>query len=305
MRILGLPIEYYEKHLLRELGNEIGRTLKVDMHSINEKKRMNNGLFNTERGQFARMCVEVDLRKTLVPKLHVRWIEYPVEYEGLSLICFDCGGFGHRTELCPYKSKPAANQENSATSGGHMAERETENTRSKTFMSGENFGPWMIAQRRKGCPRLAKEQGSADGAIRQDIQRDQGRDLNSINRNGRNQGNENHFDMLNDVMEEDSGIMGDMEESAPVVAATGDNVSNGGNRMILEGHKVINKNVRPSTDGPTPREQPKSHDQRVQGKKKVVNGGGSNTMGPNKGVDTRMGRSPDADTSCKVSNTSN
>lgn len=50
VRIPKLPIEYYEKHLLWELGNEIGRTLKVDEHTMNERKS-NRGMFLTERGQ--------------------------------------------------------------------------------------------------------------------------------------------------------------------------------------------------------------------------------------------------------------
>ncbi|KAE8705252.1 hypothetical protein F3Y22_tig00110429pilonHSYRG00369 [Hibiscus syriacus] len=48
------------------------------------------------KGRFARVCVEIDFGKAVVPKIEVdgRW--YSVEYEGLPMICFHCGKFGHR-----------------------------------------------------------------------------------------------------------------------------------------------------------------------------------------------------------------
>lgn len=54
------------------------------------------------RGRFARLCVEVDLTKPLLPKLwigkHPQRIEigkHPqrIEYEGLRMLCFQCGRF--------------------------------------------------------------------------------------------------------------------------------------------------------------------------------------------------------------------
>lgn len=265
VRIPGLPIEYYEKHLLWELSNEIGRTLKVDMHSINEKK-MSNGLFNTERGQFAWMCVEVDLSKTLVSKVHVRWKEYPVEYEGLSLICFECGCFGHRSELCPYKLKLAASP--AATTGG-VSTKGRVSSGAKQFGNGDNFGPWMIAPRRKGRPRLAKDQGSGDSANKEDSQRDFGKENISMNRNSKNQGNGNEFDSLNDIMDEDQGMMEYVEDSAQKEDINGNRETS----VALGGHKVIQHKGRPSSDGPVSKEPNKTQDSRGQGKKKATGGG--------------------------------
>lgn len=45
------------------------------------------------------MCVEVDLTKKLVPAIKVRGLTLKVEYEGLHLVCFSCGRYGHRQEL--------------------------------------------------------------------------------------------------------------------------------------------------------------------------------------------------------------
>lgn len=39
-------------------------------------------------GQFARICVEVNLAKPLVPHVIVRGEKFKLEYEGLHSICF-------------------------------------------------------------------------------------------------------------------------------------------------------------------------------------------------------------------------
>ncbi|KAL4370992.1 hypothetical protein AHAS_Ahas06G0121200 [Arachis hypogaea] len=52
------------------------------------------------RGKFARICVEIDLAKKLVPKISVMGSELNVEYKGLHQICFACGKYGHRADMC-------------------------------------------------------------------------------------------------------------------------------------------------------------------------------------------------------------
>lgn len=70
IRIPYLPIEYYEKHLPWRIGNKVGRTLKVDVHTIKEDQ--NEGELNTtERGRFVRISVEINLDKKLVPKIKI------------------------------------------------------------------------------------------------------------------------------------------------------------------------------------------------------------------------------------------
>jgi hypothetical protein len=55
------------------------------------------------RGQFARLCVEVDLNKPLIPFVDVEGCRYGVVYEGISMICFNCGCFGHVQATCTFK----------------------------------------------------------------------------------------------------------------------------------------------------------------------------------------------------------
>ncbi|KAJ1421655.1 hypothetical protein SESBI_13607 [Sesbania bispinosa] len=90
VRIPNLPIMFYHLRFLRRVGKKLGQLLKVDhttsLHS---------------RGKFARICVEVDLSKKLVPKVKVMGHELFLEYEGLHLICFRCGRYSHKQEFCP------------------------------------------------------------------------------------------------------------------------------------------------------------------------------------------------------------
>lgn len=61
-------------------------------------------LGETERGQYVRLCIEINMRKSLISKVKVRKIVYKVEYEGLNIICFNCGTYGHFEEDCLYLS---------------------------------------------------------------------------------------------------------------------------------------------------------------------------------------------------------
>ncbi|RYR57473.1 hypothetical protein Ahy_A05g023204 isoform D [Arachis hypogaea] len=59
------------------------------------------------RGKFARICMEVDLRKKLVTSFSTLGKYFRLEYEGLHLICFNCGRYGHKHDGCPKKIKEA------------------------------------------------------------------------------------------------------------------------------------------------------------------------------------------------------
>ncbi|KAH7867079.1 hypothetical protein Vadar_028636 [Vaccinium darrowii] len=102
------PIEYFDKDFLLRLGNCIGKAVKVDVPSS-----------KSERGKFARVCVQLDLTQSLISKVTVRSLDYCVEYEGLHSICFECGKYGHQKDTCPnlVVSKPQ-NTDMGGTSGG-------------------------------------------------------------------------------------------------------------------------------------------------------------------------------------------
>lgn len=50
--------------------------------------------------KFARVRVKVDLAAPILPSLTLFDFAQKVEYEGLHLICFKCGKYGHNGEEC-------------------------------------------------------------------------------------------------------------------------------------------------------------------------------------------------------------
>jgi hypothetical protein len=88
IRIPKLPLELYNAQFLWRIGSALGNMLKIDqITSIHS------------RGKYARICVEIDLDKPLAPHIIIRGFKLPIEYEGLHMICFSCGKYGHKTNL--------------------------------------------------------------------------------------------------------------------------------------------------------------------------------------------------------------
>lgn len=167
VRIYGLPIEYYEKHILWSIRDSLGRTVKIDGNSIHEKEGSKGEFHSPERAIFARICIKVDLRKVLVSKFELWKTVYNVEYEGLHLVCFGCGLYGHRK---------GANKETVTVEKGSVI------VKNPILLSGRKqvanneedaFGPWMIVNRdghrRRGAknpPSLAAGgNGQKDGKV--------------------------------------------------------------------------------------------------------------------------------------------
>ncbi|KAL4373502.1 hypothetical protein AHAS_Ahas05G0088200 [Arachis hypogaea] len=78
--------------LVQRAVSKIGTMLKIDQNTSIRS-----------RGKFAWLCVEVDLQRQLVLAIQVLGREFKIEYEGLHMIYFGCGKYGHRQELCPDK----------------------------------------------------------------------------------------------------------------------------------------------------------------------------------------------------------
>lgn len=91
----------YSEDFMMELGNLVGKALKVDINTLAQRDNKSN---EVARAIFARVSVEVDLNKKLQSRFQVRSKVYPVEYEGLNVICFKCGLYGHNQDTCPSTS---------------------------------------------------------------------------------------------------------------------------------------------------------------------------------------------------------
>lgn len=82
-------MEYFRNNVMTKIGNLIGTTVKVDEHTMGQAQ-----------GKFARLCVELDLSKPLIPFIELEGRTYGVVYEEIQLVCFECGCFGHGRDIC-------------------------------------------------------------------------------------------------------------------------------------------------------------------------------------------------------------
>ncbi|GKV06610.1 hypothetical protein SLEP1_g18483 [Rubroshorea leprosula] len=89
VRLPRLPEEFYEEKQLLRIAEKIGKPLCIDDSSI-----------SISRGEYARLCVEVDVYEPLVSEVQVDHHSLSVQYERLDEICIECGKFGHTSENC-------------------------------------------------------------------------------------------------------------------------------------------------------------------------------------------------------------
>lgn len=109
---------------------------------------------------YARMCVEINLNAPLLPAYTIDGNPLKIEYEGLHLICFKCGRFGHMENHCPRGAAQGIGgvpppSGTSPAAGVPQGKTPAEN-------SGI-YGGWMVAQDpRRGRKGPAKESTKKD-----------------------------------------------------------------------------------------------------------------------------------------------
>ncbi|KAI9111196.1 hypothetical protein K1719_017807 [Acacia pycnantha] len=113
---------------LMNLGNAIGKAIRLDVHTAQRS-----------RGKFARMCVELDLTKPLVPEFIVEGQKLCVVYESLSSLCTKCGWCGHNKDGCVNFHKKKAE--------GAMEVEARDNLRKAESEVSEGSDIWKTVQR--------------------------------------------------------------------------------------------------------------------------------------------------------------
>ncbi|CAN0903112.1 hypothetical protein LINGRAHAP2_LOCUS37194 [Linum grandiflorum] len=123
-----LPIEFYNLVAVTRIASRIGKPVRVDRATK-----------ECARGKYARVCVEVDLSKPLLPKYKVEGVTYLVVYEGFHKICTKCGMYGasvHSFRCCeqrePDPTCPAP----------------IDSQQPRDHSNGEVFGDWMMLKRK-------------------------------------------------------------------------------------------------------------------------------------------------------------
>ncbi|GKV53434.1 hypothetical protein SLEP1_g59960, partial [Rubroshorea leprosula] len=148
-RLPRLPIEYYDVKILERIGKLLGKPLRLDAHTAHQT-----------RGQFVRICVQVDLVEPLVPFVMIGKHIQKVLYEGPVALCFSCGCVGHKENSCPLKlsQAPAVMEEDSPNCTKPVNEDAKDDT---VIEECQGFGPWMLVDRRKNRRKL---NGKAPGS---------------------------------------------------------------------------------------------------------------------------------------------
>lgn len=155
VRFPVLPVECYTIRWLKQAGNHIGRTVKVDFATL-----------LASRGRFARVCVEVDLDKPLMAGYVMRGEYYRLQYEGLADLCFTCGRYGHRSVMCLEKTtvadgtntgtgssdKESMNIDTNSTGKQSGQKNKHVNEKTTTEEVGEGHGEWSVVQRGRRRP---------------------------------------------------------------------------------------------------------------------------------------------------------
>ncbi|KAL1221552.1 hypothetical protein V5N11_004128 [Cardamine amara subsp. amara] len=90
VRLSNIPVNFYHKTILMGIARGLGKPIKVDLTTL-----------NVERARFARICVELNLKKPLKGTVMINGERYFVSYEGLTNICPQCGLYGHMVHTCP------------------------------------------------------------------------------------------------------------------------------------------------------------------------------------------------------------
>ncbi|KAI8000183.1 hypothetical protein LOK49_LG09G01631 [Camellia lanceoleosa] len=124
----------------------LGVPLKVDINTVVASRR-----------KYARVCVEVELRKPLVSQFTIGKNTYITEYEHLHSVCFSCGRERHVKHVCTeIPTMEADKQRHEVGREGNQSKEDEAQTRlglnSDTKMgepSQVRYGPWMKVTNQK------------------------------------------------------------------------------------------------------------------------------------------------------------
>ncbi|KAJ4822284.1 hypothetical protein Tsubulata_006389 [Turnera subulata] len=134
-----LAPSWYHPRILGALGSLVGRTIKIDIKT-----------HTAERGQYAKVAVEVDLTQPLKLKVWFEKHQYKVSYEGLPQVCLSCGCVGHSVIVCPMKTPSAPIPTGLSSSSAAPVESSTPAAVSRpteVAQGSSTIGVWMNATR--------------------------------------------------------------------------------------------------------------------------------------------------------------
>lgn len=88
-QFVDLPMEYFNSNALFKMAKTIDRPIKMDIQTS-----------EATRGRFARVCIEVDVKKPLPPFIKINQLKQEGAYEINTSFCNKCGIIGHLPVQC-------------------------------------------------------------------------------------------------------------------------------------------------------------------------------------------------------------
>lgn len=131
VRIPHISMEYYREDAIKTILMKVGTPLKLDMPTA-----------GVAQGRFARAAVEIDITKPVVAIVMVDDFPQKIEFEGLHVICFDCGEVEHRSDMCPKSQSAGEGVPETQYEGGLHDSMHVEKV--QTPVSIPKHGAWMI-----------------------------------------------------------------------------------------------------------------------------------------------------------------
>lgn len=149
VRIPNLSVEYFDMQFLAKIGSKIGKVIRIDRNTP-----------QAQRGKFTRLSVEIDLSKLLLSKFWLRWKIWRIQYDGIRMVCYTCGVFGHNEDDCP-KLQPPIQCESVALNEKIQNINLSPAARLNKPEENEDCGNWMLVKKHvhKRLPRTDKQNG--------------------------------------------------------------------------------------------------------------------------------------------------
>ena len=151
IRLPSLAVHLYDRKILQKLGQLVGTVIKI-----------NSTTTSSTCGRFARLAVSISLTRPLVSQFELDVKIQKVEYEGLPIICYKCGRYGHssnnRKEVEILTNSENTDQPQQTKPGDEFSGQKEDGSKDDSHV--EPFGPWMIATKRGWKPKIGKENTS-------------------------------------------------------------------------------------------------------------------------------------------------
>ncbi|XP_056688867.1 uncharacterized protein [Spinacia oleracea] len=90
-----LPLEFYEKSMLEDIGQQLGTVVKIDTHTLKGEAR-----------RFANICVLISKENTPARGIWLGKSYQKIQYSSGVWFCKHCNQFGHAHDTCPLGIPP-------------------------------------------------------------------------------------------------------------------------------------------------------------------------------------------------------